>query len=761
MRNMKPEYTEIVQMLSRYLSPAEAAKRQLLRCVAMLPVMLLIVACNPALHLADNQQLYTGATVTVDVADLTSATKKELEVFAEGLIRPRPNSSVLGIPFKLMVYQFAGGNEDAKGWKGWLRKKFGEAPVLYSRVDPAFTSRLIQNELDNQGYFRARVDFDTVHQHKAVNVKYTVHPGRVYRINEVLFPTGTGSLEEVIRAGETGSLLKKGQPYSLDLIIAERERIDEMLKEQGFYYFSPDYLLIQADSTAGDHQVNLKMIIKKEAPVLAHNQFYVRDIRIDPEQDFRPGVLEDMLIFQRNSLYNRTNHNLALHRLVSMGNFQFVRNRFVKADTTGHYLDAIYSLTPFPAKSLQAELSARSNSADFTGTALSVNWSHRNAFRGAELLNVSVFGAMDFQMGQGTGYNLYRSGIETSIVWPRLVAPFRAVPTGRYIPKTRAALGYELQHRSQLYTKHQFNGSFGYQWKNNSRSEHRLMVADITYANPAYVSEEYRDFMQTDPGLIKSIEKELMLGTSYNFEYTNTIEEKRAHRYYLKSAVQTSAVLLGLISGVSQEHSTPCTILGVPYSQFVRLEQEYRHYYRLTPSVELAGRIIAGVGIPYGNSVALPFARQFFIGGANSLRAFPARTVGPGTYRSPLAGSNFLPDASGDIKLEMNAELRAKLFNIMHGALFLDAGNVWLLNESPLKPGAVFSSGFLSELAVGAGAGLRFDFTMIIVRIDLAMPICKPWLPAGSRWVSNEADFGTGGWWKKNRMWNFAIGYPF
>lgn len=745
----------------------------LLRYLMLALIAWALISCDVTRHLAEKELLYGGAKVEVEGDELEKAEIKALVAFSEGLIRPRPNSSVLGIPYKLMIDQALqpkgdAEKQDSAGKENWfgkfksrIRTKYGETPVLYSRVDPSFTSRLIQNELDNKGYFRARVEYDTLQNGKKVKVVYKVKPGEVYRIGEVVFPSGQNGLAAAIRISQPASLLRSDTPYSLDLVKAERLRIDELLKEQGFYYFSPDHLLVQADSTVGNNRVNLKLIVKPETSALAFEQYYVRHVGIDPPQDFREGVLENMLQFQRNSLYNRTNHNLALHRLVSMGNFQFVRNRFVKADTAGNYLDAVYTLTPFRSKSLRAEVSARTNSADYSGTALTAHWSHRNAFRGGELLNISISGSMDFQLGQDADYNLYRSGAEASVVWPRLVAPYRAVPTGRYIPKTRAALGYEWQHRSQLYTKHQFSASFGYQWKTNPRTEHRLMLADVIYANPAYVSDRYKALMQTDPGLIKSVERELMLGPSYVFEYTNTMEQQRASRFYVKSSVQTSAVLLGLLSGVSSQQSKPETVLGVPFSQFVRLEQEYRHYFRLNPSVDLAGRVIAGAGIPYGNSATMPYARQFFIGGSNSLRAFAARSVGPGTYRSPVAGSGFLPDESGDLKLELNAELRAKLIGFLHGALFVDAGNVWLLNSSTLKPGGTISGRFLNELAIGTGAGIRLDFTMLVLRFDLALPLHKPWLPAGNRWVGSEAGFGTAAWWKNNRMWNIAIGYPF
>ncbi len=720
--------------------------------LALLYAVLLLVtgilsSCDATRTLSGNEQLYTGAKVVIEAEGMAKSEKNEVSSFAEELIRPLPNTTIAGVPVKLLIHGL-----------GKVGARYGESPVLFSRVDPAFTSRLLQNELDNRGYFRAKVQYDTLQQGRKVKVVYKVQPGEVYRIGSVYFPDDTSSLAGVIREIRGATLLKSGIPYSLDLMKAERLRIDEQLKERGYYYFSAGQLLIQADSTAGNRQVDLKVIVKPGTPEPALEKYYVRNVIFDPPQDFRPGVLESMLRFQRNTVYNRTNHNLALHRLVSMGNFQFVRNRFVAADTAGNYLDAVYILTPFPERSLQAEISARTNSADYSGTSLRANWSHRNAFRGGELFTVSVIGSMDLQAGKGTTHHLYRTGMEAGLVWPRLVAPFGAAPTGKNIPKTRAAIAYELQHRSELYTRHQFSGSFGYQWKRGSRSEHRLMLADITYANPAYVSAYYQALMLAEPGLAKSVEREFITGPSYSFEYTTTLEQERVHRRYVRSTIQTSAVLLGLLRGTPSAQSTPP---GVPFSQFVRLEQEYRHFFRLHPSVELAGRILAGAGIPYGNSEVMPYARQFFSGGSTSLRAFPARSVGPGTYRSPLSGSDFLPDASGDLKLELNAELRAKLYRFVNGALFIDAGNVWLLNASAVQPGGNISSGFLNELAIGTGAGIRLDFSMIVLRVDLAIPLHKPWLPLGSRWVGAESDFGSSAWWKNNRIWNIAIGYPF
>ncbi|MDO9262152.1 MAG: BamA/TamA family outer membrane protein, partial [Flavobacteriaceae bacterium] len=215
----------------------------------------------------------------------------------------------------------------------------------------------------------------------------------------------------------------------------------------------------------------------------------------------------------------------------------------------------------------------------------------------------------------------------------------------------------------------------------------------------------------------------------------------------------------GLITNAKSED--PVKILGVPFSQFIKAESDFRHYLKLGDDSQLASRIIVGAGFAYGNSEELPFIKQFFIGGTNSLRAFRARSIGPGSYDNAANSSSFLADQSGDLKLELNTEYRAKIYGLVKGALFIDAGNIWLMNNNPIKPGAQFSKDFLNDIAVGVGAGLRFDFSFLILRTDLAFPIRKPYLPDGQRWVLDQINFGNSLWRKENLVFNLAIGYPF
>jgi outer membrane protein insertion porin family len=404
----------------------------------------------------------------------------------------------------------------------------------------------------------------------------------------------------------------------------------------------------------------------------------------------------------------------------------------------------------------------KTNSANYTGTELNVNWSNRNTFKGAELLTISAFGGLEVQIsGQNKGFNVFRVGGEASLIWPRFITPFKVKTPSGFVPRTKATIGYEYQNREQLYSLNTFKGSFGYLWKENIRKEHQFYVTDITYVSPTNVSDLYLSEIEENPSLGKVIEKQLIFGPSYIYTYTNTMRKRKKNTIFYKGTVDVAGTIAGLVTGANAKQGDTIKVFNVPFSQFVKVENDFRHYFKLSDNSQLASRIIAGVGYAYGNSTEMPFIKQFFIGGTNSIRAFRARSIGPGTYRPEANSTPFLPDQSGDIKLEMNTEYRAKLFSVVNGAVFIDAGNIWLLNKNPEKPGAEFTSKFLDQIAVGTGVGLRFDFTFLILRTDLAFPLRKPYLPEGQRWVLDDIDFGSRSWRKENLVFNLAIGYPF
>jgi outer membrane protein insertion porin family len=746
-------------------------------------------SCSNTKFLPEGELLYTGATIKVEGKELPKKEKKALKTALKDILRPKPNSSFLGLRPKLFLYNLAGTPKKEKGWRYWLKTKVGEPPVLYSQVDLEYSKRIIQNFSENSGYFNAKTAADSTRHGKKATAEYSVKPGRQYKIKAVKFPTDSSVIGSAVRNTKRRSLLKKDNGYSLDIIKAERIRIDARLKEKGFFYFNPDYLKVQIDSTVADHQVDLIVKVKDETPKLAETPFRINKIIvypnysigsdsvkpnyssikkyndftiIDPENLFKPRVFDRTLYFKKEDLYNRTNHNLSLNRLVNLGTFKFVKNQFKPSDTIGNYLDAYYYLTPLPKKSLRLEVLAKTNSANYTGTELNLNWSNRNAFRGAELLTIAAFGGVEVQVsGQNNGFNVYRFGTEANLVWPRFIGPFKIRSSSGFVPKTKATVGYEFQNRTKLYSLQTFKGSFGYLWKASEKKEHLLNITEITYASPQNVTPLYLEQIAANPSLGKVIEKQLIFGPTYSFTYTNTLQKRKKNTFYYKGTIDLAGNIAGLATGANLKKGDTIKLFDVPFSQFIKIENDFRHYLKLGTDSQLASRIIVGAGFAYGNSNELPFIKQFFIGGTNSLRAFRARSIGPGTYDGSATASSFLADQSGDLKLEFNTEYRAKIYGLVKGALFLDAGNIWLLKDNPEKPGAQFSKKFMNELAVGAGAGLRFDFSFLILRTDFAFPIRKPYLPDGQRWVLDQINFGNRSWRKENLVFNLAIGYPF
>jgi len=760
-----------------------------LQLIYVLLILAITASCSNTKYLSADELLYTGAKLKVEGNEITHKQQKILQDQLEDLIRPKPNSKIFGLRFRLFLYNIVGESKKDKGFRYWLKNKVGEPPVIYKQVDKEYTASVLQNFAENKGYFYAVSIADSTRSGKKVKVFYTVEPKNQYFIRKVLFPDDTIGIGKAVYATSMQSLLKPNQPYSLETIKEERARIDARLKEEGYYYFNPDYLIVEVYKSDEPYKVDLSVKVKREIPELSKVQYKINKIVVypdynigadsiasssdsivrykdftivDPDKIFKPQIFDKTLLFKKGDYYNRTNHNLSLNRLVNIGAFKFVKNQFRTADTSGNFLDAYYYLTPLPKKSIRVELLAKTNSANYTGTELNLNWSNRNTFHGAELLTISVFGGMEVQVsGQNDGFNVYRIGTEANLILPGIISPFNFESTSRYIPRTKATLGYEYQDRRKLYVLQTFRASFGYLWKENERKEHQLSITEVTYVSPHNVTNIYKEQIALIPTLSKVIEKHLIFGPTYSYTYTNTMQTKRKNTVYYISTFDIAGNIAGLLTGANSRKNKVIEVFGVPFSQYAKVENEFRNYLKLGTESQLASRIIIGAGFAYGNSEEIPFIKQLFIGGTNSIRAFQARSIGPGTYKMAVDSVYFLPDESGDIKLELNTEFRFGIYRFFKGALFIDAGNIWLLNDNKDKPGSGFSNDFLNEIAIGTGIGFRFDFSFLVLRADFAFPVRKPHLPDGQRLVLDEIDFGKRSWRKENLVFNLAIGYPF
>ena len=766
-------------------------------------VTVAVISCSNTKFLKDGQMLYTGAEVKIESDTLSKKEKSELQSALEENLTPKPNSSFLGLRPKLYAYNATSEPKKEKGLKYWLKYKFGEEPVLLGDVDREFNKDIIVNYSENKGYFNAKAKYDTVSKNKKAQVIYTLNPGARYLISNVNFPQDSTLINSEIQNLKAKTLLKSGNPFDLDVIKNERQRIDDGLKDKGFYYFSPDNIIVQADSTVTkEPKVELIVKLKDNTPKLATEQFTIdkvvvfpnynlRDAKkgkynipmnpdslkgyeyndiyvVDPDKKFKPRIFDRALYFNKGDIYNRKDHNLSLNRLISLGVFKFVKNDFVVSDSLNHKFDAYYVLTPRELQSLRLEALGRTNSANYAGSELNLNWTQRNFFRGAEQFKASVYGAFDVQIGgPEDAENIFRAGTNVQLSIPRIVAPFRFNSSSAFVPRTNIKLGYEFQNRTTLYSLNTFNASFGYQWKENVRKEHELNVIDVSLIRPADITEKFVTKSQGNPYLQRITEQQLIFGPTYSYTYSTTMLPRK-NTFYYKGMLDLAGNITGLVTGANAKEGKEKTIFGVPFSQYAKIENDVRFYHKFTEKTSFASRFIAGAAIPYGNSEHIPFSRQFFVGGSNSIRAFRARTLGPGSY-DPRGEDNSRAvfDQSGDVKLELNAEYRANLYKFLNVAAFIDAGNIWLINDDiddegvNTRPGGKFSKEFLSEIAVGAGVGLRLDFSILVLRLDLAMPLRVPYYEKGDRWAFDRINFGDSSWRRDNLILNIAIGYPF
>ncbi|MEJ7589786.1 MAG: BamA/TamA family outer membrane protein, partial [Ferruginibacter sp.] len=685
-----------------------------------------------------------------------------------------------------------------KGLRYWLRNKLGEPPVFASAINFEKNRAIMTNRLENRGYFKGNVVFDTTTKKQRTSAVFTTKPGVQYIIDSVNFPQDSSELSKALRAVTRRSPLRRGRAYDLDVIKEERVRIDSRLKQRGYFFFNDNYLLVKVDSTIGSNKVNMYLQVKPETPPQAKSPYRIGDVIIyadynlatdtafskstanfydsfyvvDPYKKFNPRMFKRNLRFHPGDLYNRNDHNLTLSRLVSLGVYKFVKARFEEVDTVrDRRLNAFYYLSPDNKYSAKAQVSALTKSNNATGSNLTVSLRNRNAFRSAEQLSLSGFIGLETQIAGQQNVGTTRYGANLDLMIPRIVGPVRFGRNSDFVPHTKVNLGYEYFRRTDQYTLNSFKTSFGWLWNSSITTEHQFNPIALNYVLPTRITPQFDSILNTNITLRRSIERQFIIGSNYNYNYnTQARPNNKKTNIYFNGNIDFSGNILGLLTGANVQNGKERKIFNTPFSQYVRGEAEIRHYYALGRPRrqrinQVVSRLIVGAGYAYGNTISLPFIKAFFIGGTNSIRAYRARSLGPGTYyagnKYDSTTNNYLADQPGDVKLEINTELRFKIVSLVRGAFFVDAGNIWTNRTDPSRPGSKFSKDFLKQLAVGTGVGVRFDLSFLVLRIDAAFPIRKPYGIGGPRWVFDEMSFGNSQWRKENLILNLAIGYPF
>ena len=758
--------------------------------ILLILTCLFLAACSGTRHLAPGEKLYVGADIKLESSEKIK--KSNIKNAAEGVIRPQPNKTYLGMRPKLWLHQMAGENPDSK-LKKWLKNK-GEAPVLMSQVKPGVTSAIIDAKLFNMGLFEVYTESKIIEKKRSAKVKYTIHAHPPYLVKELTYKIDDDSISQLILSDKDKTLIKPGAPYNLDALKTERMRIDALLKNKGYFYFNPDYLLFVADTSKTEHTVSFLLTLKDSIPksaltvyrinnVYVNQNYSLNERRLNQTKDsivyqgivfrgsgermrVKPDIINRSIYLRKNDVFSRQNHTTTLNRLMQMGNFKLVQVNFSEVENTTGLLDVNILMTPMSKYTFRAEMDLVSKSNNYTGPRMNLSILNRNAFKGGELLNMNMAGSYEMQLG-GKSEHLYAYALnpQLELIFPRFVTPFNIGKTkSNYIPKTNFLLSYNFLKKVNYFNMSTFKFMYGFKWKQDIRIEHELNPVNVSYTSIRNKSDIFTELLESNPFLKKSYEEQFIAGGNYSFTFNEQVIAGKKLQTFLHAETEIAGNALSLanrIGGNIISSETPSKVAGSVYSQFAKLSIDSRLFYNFNTQNKLALRFYTGVGKPYGNSSVLPYTKQFFSGGPNSIRAFQINSVGPGNYYQDTNVQGFL-QMGGDIKLELNAEYRFTIYNFFKGALFVDAGNVWLLQSNPAVAGTPFAfSGFTDQIAVGAGLGLRVDVSFFILRFDLATPLRKPWMDENQRWVTNQIDFRSSMWRKDNLILNVAIGYPF
>ena len=767
--------------------------------VAWIFCLFLLASCSSTRFVPEGKYLFNKVTVSIDNKNFK---KEELRTH----IRQKENLQILGFfKFHLGIYNLSSSTKD----NDWL-KRIGEAPVLFDEYQMQRSHNQLMIFLKNKGYYNASVKDSVVidERKRKLNLTYVIKTNKPYLIRNYVYSVKDLSIRNVIIRDSINQLLKSNDIFDLDVLNLERQRIAKSLQNRGYYKFKEDFIHFQADTNFYNNRVDLTVNIddailkNSDSEIVAHQKYKIRNSQINTSYKaadltgdlsvqkkdtlsyknyvfvsqgrlkYRPDLFFNMNRLQDSTYYcllNAEKTYLAFNRLKQ---FKFINISFAETNVYSSdsipLLDCKMQLSPMPRQNFSVDIEG-TNSSGNLGVAGNLNFQHRNVFGGAEVFDFQIRGARERQQAlvsaSSLDFNTRELGFESSLTIPKFLSIIKQKRMFSFqIPETKMTVGYNYQSRPD-YTRSISNLKFGYNWKSSAHRYHTLNLVDFNYVK---IYNENPDFINSikDLYIKSSFTDHLVSATNYSWLYNTQTISKRDNYEYFKLNLESSGNLLNLYSrllgknkfterdSLTGNYNTYYQILNTRYAQYLKVDLEYRKGYFVNKLSSIVGRAFAGIGVPFGNLDVLPFEKKYFTGGANGIRAWQVRSLGPGTYK---ASSNAYPNQSSDIKLEGNLEYRFKFFWKMEGALFVDAGNIWAVNGKDNRNGAVFKvSKFYNQIAVGSGVGLRFDFTYFLFRLDLGMKLRDPSLEAGKRFIPGNYKI-TGDHFNLA----FAIGYPF
>ena len=725
--------------------------------------VLLLVACSETKYVAEGDYLLDRVQVKMDSPN-SYVKAEEMKAF----VRQRGNSrwfSTVKIP--LRTYSLSG--RDTTRWLNRTLRAIGEPPVLYDSLQTNLSVAAIQQQLQNKGFLRANVDVLNTVNGRRMNVTYLLSPGVPYFIRRVDYDIQDSAINSLLHLDSIENRgLQNGMLFNVENLDDERKRITRLLTSKGYYRFNKDFISYIADSVPGTTDIDLTLVLHRyrnsQQSELPHPRYTVGEVRFvsgsaeDSVIHLRPKVLHNNTYIQENQPYSAADLQATYNNFGRLGAVRYTNISFRQCpDTTILDCDIAISTNKPSTISFQPE---GTNTAGDLGAAASLTYQNRNLFRGSENLSIELRGAFEAIKGL-EGYsnsNFEEYSVQTKLSFPRFIGPWLNNSFGRQVnAASEVSLLYDLQNRPE-FRRRVFSVGWHYKWNNiGHHDRYHVDVVDLNYVSMPWISETFRkeyldDTSSRNAILLYNYMDLFIMKTGFGYSYNNSI-------YAIKANVETAGNLLGLAAnafGFHRNASGEYTFAGLAYAQYVKGDIEYTRNVRLDGRSQLVFHAGLGIAYPYGNSTVLPFEKRYFSGGANSVRGWSVRTLGPGKYVGKDGNIDFI-NQTGDMKLDLNVEYRAHMFWKLDGALFVDAGNIWTLREYEEQPGGQFKlSDFWNQIAASYGLGFRFNFDYFIVRFDMGMKAVNPAYNNGKEhfpiaYPRLSRDFA----------FHFAVGLPF
>lgn len=699
----------------------------------------------------------------------------------EGYIRQHPNSrwfSTLKVP--LGIYSLSG-RDSTKRFNRFIRK-LGEPPVIYDESLALKAQQNILSAVRNLGYLNGEVEMLKLTHKKKVHLIYRIDPETRFTIRNLEVENQDPGLDSLLRANEENTLLHEGMNFDLNVLDAERSRITTLMLNNGYYRFNKEFIHFQADTLLGNHQADLKMTLSQYRSgtqnfYQPHQIYYIGNVEVNVDTlsgrrtYIRKKVLQNALDLHPDSLYREQDVHNTYANLTRLGAIMSTNVRLKEDEEDSLRLNTNINLTPAKRNSVNAELEGTNSAGDF-GAAASLSFQNRNIFHGTELFNIKLRGAFEAIKGL-SGYNdqnYIEYSAETSMTFPDFKFPFLRKQFRHAVQATsEISLMYDSQDRPEFHRR-VITTAWKYRWgRFNRRLLHRVDLLDLNYVFMPWISDTFRETYLEDPSSRNAIlrynyENLFIMKFGYQITYnslaqTGLTSNYGTNAYTIRASIESSGNLLyGLCNlfSTSRNKDNQFTLLNIAYAQYVRGDFDFAKSFRIDEINSIAIHFGLGIAYPYGNSSILPYEKRYFSGGANSVRGWSVRELGPGSFQGNDGRIDFI-NQTGDIKLDMNVEYRTHLFWKMHGAAFVDAGNIWTIRNYPDQPGGQFQlDTFWRQIAVSYGLGIRLNFDYFILRLDGGMKAIHPaYTDSRHHYPIIHPNFG------RDFTLHFAVGLPF